>query len=66
MEFIDASGNLITLSRTDNPDTFPGAVVNLGALGVVTRLTLNIQPDFDVSQHVFLDLPVNALDRAFR
>ncbi len=65
MEFIDASGTLVTLSRTDNPDTFPGAVVNLGALGVVTRLTLDIQPDFDVAQHVFLDLPVNALDAHF-
>ncbi|MEP2118616.1 FAD-binding protein [Bauldia litoralis] len=65
MEFIDASGTFVTLSRTNDPDTFPGAVVNLGALGVVTRLTLDIQPDFNVSQHVFLDLPMNALDAHF-
>ena len=32
MEFIDASGTFVTLSRTNDPDTFPGAVVNLGAL----------------------------------
>jgi alditol oxidase len=35
---------------------FDGVVVALGALGVVTRLTLDIEPAFEVSQHVYLDV----------
>ena len=56
IEFIDARGDLVTLSREKNADTFPGAVVNLGALGVVIRLTLDIQPAFAVRQDLYRDL----------
>src|SRR5690606_3179650 len=31
IEFVDASGELVTLSRQKNPDIFAGAVVGLGA-----------------------------------
>ena len=65
LEFIGASGDLFALSRENDPDTFPGAVVNLGALGVVTKLTLDLEPAFDMRQHVFLDLPIEALDAHF-
>lgn len=60
LEFIDASGSLFTVSREADPDTFPGAVVHLGALGCVARLTLDLVPAFDLRQDVFLDLPVEA------
>jgi xylitol oxidase len=65
MEFIDAAGNLVALSREQNPDTFPGAVVSLGALGVVTGLTLDVVPDFAVGQDVYRDLPVASVERHF-
>jgi alditol oxidase len=32
---------------------FAGAAVHLGALGVVTELTLDIEPDYRISQYVF-------------
>jgi len=32
-------------------------VVNLGALGVVTRVTLDVQPTFVMRQDVYLNLP---------
>ena len=38
-----------------------GAVVNLGALGVVTKVTLDIQPTFTMRQDVYLDLPLAQL-----
>ncbi len=37
---------------------FQAAVVNLGALGVVTKVTLDVQPAFTMRQDVYLDLPM--------
>ncbi len=58
IEFIDAGGELVTLSREENPDIFPGAVVSLGALGVITRMTLDLRPTFAMRQDVYCDLPL--------
>ena len=58
IEFIDASGELITLSREADGDRFAGAVVGLGCLGVVTRATLEVEPSFDMVQHVYLNQPM--------
>lgn len=56
LEIVTASGDLLTVSRADTPD-FAGMVVGLGALGIVTRVTLDIQPTFEVRQDVFENLP---------
>ena len=61
LEFIDAGGDLVTLSREKDGEKLAGAVVNLGGLGVVTNVTLDLVPTFDVRQHVYLDLPVSEL-----
>ena len=42
---------MVTASRGD-PD-FAGMVVGLGALGIVSRLTLDIEPSFEIAQSVF-------------
>src|SRR5262249_25295372 len=65
IEFINAAGDLTTLSRDEDGDSFAGAVVNLGAIGVVTRLTLTLQPAFTVRQDVFRELPVKELQIHF-
>ena len=59
VEFIRADGEVVRLSRVANPNRFGGAVLSLGALGVLTRLTLSIEPSFDVRQDVYLDMPVD-------
>src|SRR5205823_5464030 len=41
IEFVDAAGEVIQLSRRNDGEQFQGAVVGLGALGVVTKLTLD-------------------------
>ncbi len=64
LAFIDASGEVITLSRDTNA-SFAGAVVSLGGLGVVTQVTLDLQPTFDMAQHVYLDLPLTTVDNHF-
>ena len=65
IEFIDGDGDLVSLSRAADGDTFGGAVVNLGALGVVTRLTLDLEPAFQLRQDVFRELPLSALETLF-
>jgi xylitol oxidase len=61
--FVTADGDLVELHRGD-PD-FDGAVVHLGALGVVVSLTLDLVPAFEVSQRVYENLPLDALDAHF-
>ena len=65
IEFVDAAGNVIQLSRRNDGERFRGAVVGLGALGVVTKLTLDLLPTFDVKQVVYLDMPMQELARDF-
>src|SRR5215475_1462933 len=65
MEFVNAAGDLVSLSRKSNPDIFPGAVVNLGALGVITKVSLNIQPTYQISQRVYQNLPFTSLKQHF-
>ncbi|GHC51348.1 FAD-binding protein [Streptomyces flavofungini] len=60
VEFMTADGTLVTLRRGDAG--FDGAVVSLGALGVVTALTLDLEPAYEVAQHLFVDLPLAGLD----
>jgi xylitol oxidase len=61
LELVTASGELRRISRAGDPDLFPGAVVHLGALGVLTRVTLDVEPAYRMRQHVYLDLPAAEL-----
>ena len=65
IEFVDANGDLQTLSRAADGDTFNGAVVNLGLLGVMTKITLDLEPTFQVAQTVYTDLPFFELEHHF-
>ena len=59
VELVTATGDIVTLRRGDSD--FPGAVVNVGALGVVSALTLDLLPRFEVYQNIFLDLPFDSV-----
>jgi len=50
LETVGPDGDLVWTSEAD-PD-FPGSVVSLGALGIVTRVTLRVEPTYDVRQDV--------------
>jgi xylitol oxidase len=58
-ELVAGTGELVTAARGD-PD-FDGLVVGLGALGAVTRLTLDVEPDYQVRQRTFEGLPWDEL-----
>ena len=64
IEFVNAEGELVNLSKKDG-EAFQGAVVGLGALGVVTKLTLELQPTFNMKQYIYRNLPMAALEKNF-
>jgi alditol oxidase len=59
LELVTSSGELIAARRGD-PD-FDGLVVGLGALGAVTRVTVDVEPAYEVRQRVFEGLSWEAL-----
>ncbi len=61
-EMVTADGQVVTLSREALGDSFDGVVIGLGALGVITRITLAVQPTFQVAQTVYEDLSFNQLE----
>jgi len=58
LEVVTARGEVLAIAKKKDPDTFQAVVVNLGAIGVVTKVTLDVQPSFTMSQDVYLDLPM--------
>ncbi|AWS41534.1 FAD-binding protein [Streptosporangium sp. 'caverna'] len=65
LELVTADGEIVVLSREKDGDRFAGAVVGLGALGIVTRVTLDVVPTFDVRQYVYENLPWARLEEHF-
>jgi xylitol oxidase len=65
LELVTADGTVVALSRERHGDDFRGAVVGLGGLGVVTHLTLDLVPTFELRQEVYEDLPLAQLDAHF-
>lgn len=59
LELVTSEGEIVTVARGD--DDFPGMVVGLGALGIVTRLTIDVQPSYLMRQQVFEHLAWDVL-----
>lgn len=54
LELVTSEGDVIRVDRDD--DRFTGMVVGLGALGIITYLTLDIEPSYHMRQEVFRHL----------
>ncbi|MFZ0747017.1 MAG: FAD-binding protein [Terracidiphilus sp.] len=61
LEMVTADGSMLTLSREKDGQRFLGAVVGLGALGMVTSITLNLLPTFQMAQSVYENLSFDHL-----
>ncbi|MFL6100288.1 MAG: FAD-binding protein [Actinomycetales bacterium] len=59
LTMVQGDGRLVSLARDDPGDaeTFDGSVLALGRLGLVTELTLDVVPTYDVAQSVVRDVP---------
>lgn len=65
LEVVTADGSVLNFTPEKDPGEFFGAVVNLGALGVVTKVTLRTEASYVACQDVYLDLPTANLERDF-
>jgi xylitol oxidase len=64
LEIVKADGEVITLSHEKDED-FYGAVVGLGAIGIATKLTLNIFPSFQMQQDVYENLQLSQVEKHY-
>ena len=60
LELVQSDGSLVRLQRGE--DDFDGAVVGLGALGLVVRATLDVVAAFELRQYVFENLPWSSVE----
>ena len=63
LELVTSDGELVAAARGDAD--FDGLVVGLGALGAVTRLTLDVEPEYEIAQRVYEGLAWDALFEHF-
>ena len=62
-ELINGKGEAVSMSRPSHPDVFPGTVIGLGALGVITSITLDVIPTFQIAQVVYENLSFDELEQ---
>ncbi|MGZ3757213.1 MAG: FAD-binding protein [Mucilaginibacter sp.] len=65
LELVTAGGGVQQLSKATDAERLNAAVVGLGALGIVTKVKLSVVPTYEVSQWVYLGLPISALEANF-
>ena len=53
LELVTAAGELLSFSHEKDGDRFLGMVVGLGAVGVVTSVTLKLLPSYQMAQSVY-------------
>lgn len=60
LEIVGPDGELRTVRRGDAD--FPGHVVSVGALGIATHVTLDVEPSYEVRQDLFTGVPWDGAD----
>ena len=62
LEMVTADGEVVTLNKEHNGEQLHGAIVGLGAMGIVTHITLDLLPTYQMQQYVYQDLPLEQLE----
>ncbi|HTV56096.1 MAG TPA: FAD-binding protein [Terriglobia bacterium] len=63
MEMVTADGEVAVLSKKHDHEGFAGRVVHLGGLGVITKVTLDVEPTFQMRQVVYQNLSIARLEK---
>jgi alditol oxidase len=61
LEIVTADGGIHHFSRSNDGEKFLAVVVGLGAFGLITKVSLDIQPAFLMKQNVYEKLPFEQL-----
>src|SRR5271165_1692432 len=61
IEMVTAGGDVLHLSRAKDGEAFRGAGVSLGAIGVITKVTLDVQRSFTMRQYVYENMPTRQM-----
>ena len=64
-EIIKADGEIVNISANKDRDIFYGLVVGLGGLGIISKITLNVQPTYQMEQVVYRNMPMSSLESNF-
>lgn len=62
LQFVAGNGELVSLSREADGEELCGVAVGLGSVGVVTQLTLRVEPAFEMRQDVYEGLALARLE----
>jgi alditol oxidase len=65
LQIVIADGTLVDISKEKDGNLLNAAVVGLGAFGIITQVTLAVQPTYNMRQQVFLQLPFAQLKDHF-
>jgi alditol oxidase len=65
MELVIADGSVVNLTKEKDGEIFNGAVVSLGALGFITKITLAVEQTYTMRQQVFVKMPLSQLKDHF-
>ena len=60
MDMVLADGSLLSLSKASTPD-FDKYLLNFGAIGVVTSMTIRLEPKFYVNKEIYEHLSFGML-----
>ncbi len=65
LEVVTSDGETVVFARDRDREAFDGAVVGLGGLGVVTAITLELEPTYDMRQDLYEDLSLTEVAEHF-
>lgn len=65
LEVVIADGSVMHFSKASDAEKLNAVVVGLGAIGVITKVTLDIIPTFMVRQRVFTNMPLAQVKQHF-
>jgi len=65
IEFITADGSIAHLTKDKDGEKFNAGVVGLGGIGIITKVTLGVEPAYTIQQYVYENMPLQQMKNNF-